>query len=124
MLRASSRYNLSSCIIASLLIILYIITFGPLKDALAFVMPHYITSSSPVTLTITVDSEQWTVNREYDSLDRLTKLTYPDGEKLTYTYNPQGIEQVKGLSPEAIRGRTISQTPPCPRFHPWPVPLE
>ncbi len=40
----------------------------------------------------------YTVERSYDAIDRLSTLKYPDGEAVTYTYNPQGIEEVKGLS--------------------------
>ena len=36
------------------------------------------------------------VERSYDSLDRLVNLKYPDGEVLTYSYNPQGITSITG----------------------------
>ncbi|MFZ2602695.1 MAG: RHS repeat-associated core domain-containing protein, partial [Candidatus Omnitrophota bacterium] len=35
----------------------------------------------------TVPEQQFTVLREYDILNRLTKLTYPDGEAVQYTYD-------------------------------------
>ena len=46
--------------------------------------------------------EQFVVEREYDVLDRLTKLTYPDAEVVTYTYDTNSglLESVKGLSPQ------------------------
>jgi RHS repeat-associated protein len=46
--------------------------------------------------TKTVSGSSYTVERSYDALDRLVSLKYPDGEILTYTYNPQGIERVQG----------------------------
>ena len=46
-------------------------------------------------------SGSYTVQREYDALDRLTKLTYPDNSIVQYTYNPQGIETVQGLFPQS-----------------------
>jgi len=35
----------------------------------------------------TVQSTEYRVRREYDSLDRLSKLTYPDGESVQYAYD-------------------------------------
>ncbi|PIP19740.1 MAG: hypothetical protein COX41_01260, partial [Candidatus Omnitrophica bacterium CG23_combo_of_CG06-09_8_20_14_all_41_10] len=46
--------------------------------------------------TKSADGINYSIEREYDVLDRLTKLKYPDGEAVTYTYNPQGIEKVTG----------------------------
>jgi RHS repeat-associated protein len=44
-----------------------------------------------------VDGTEYVVERVYDTLDRLTQLTYPDGEVVTYTYNAAGqIEGVEG----------------------------
>ncbi|MDO8663129.1 MAG: SpvB/TcaC N-terminal domain-containing protein [Candidatus Omnitrophota bacterium] len=42
----------------------------------------------------TVDNSQYVVVRDYDTLGRLTKLTYPDNSIVQYEYNPQGIEKV------------------------------
>ncbi|MBI5466531.1 MAG: RHS repeat protein, partial [Candidatus Kerfeldbacteria bacterium] len=49
----------------------------------------------------TVPSGAYTVERSYDSLDRLTYLKYPDGSIVKYTYNPQGIERIEGLPLQA-----------------------
>jgi len=48
----------------------------------------------------TVDSTNYTVERTYDILDRLTTLKYPDGEVVNYTYdtNSGNLETVTGLS--------------------------
>ncbi|MBI4706342.1 MAG: hypothetical protein HY761_00225 [Candidatus Omnitrophica bacterium] len=51
------------------------------------------------TKTIT-GSGTYTVERIYDALDRLLTLKYPDSTLITYSYNPQGIEKVQGLSPQ------------------------
>ena len=49
----------------------------------------------------TVPPEYYTVERTYDSIDRLKTITYPDGEVITYEYNKAGgIETIKGLSPQ------------------------
>ncbi|MBB3459336.1 YD repeat-containing protein [Rhizobium sp. BK313] len=32
------------------------------------------------------DSEGWTVTFDYDTADRITKITYPDGTSARYTY--------------------------------------
>ncbi|MDP2941847.1 MAG: RHS repeat-associated core domain-containing protein, partial [Candidatus Omnitrophota bacterium] len=47
-----------------------------------------------------VSGVKYQVLREYDELDRLTKLTYPDGETVTYTYdvNSGSLEKVQGTS--------------------------
>ena len=38
----------------------------------------------------TIDVTTYTVERTYDALDRLTALTYPDGEIVNYTYTTSG----------------------------------
>ena len=39
----------------------------------------------------------WQTKYEYDSLDRVTRLTYPDGDRITYGYNPRNLlENVVG----------------------------
>ena len=40
--------------------------------------------------TKTVDGTPYIFQGSFDLLDRLTSLTYPDGETAAYTYNPQG----------------------------------
>ncbi|MFH1441355.1 MAG: RHS repeat-associated core domain-containing protein, partial [Candidatus Omnitrophota bacterium] len=35
----------------------------------------------------TIDNEQFTISREYDILNRLTKLIYPDGSLVNYSYD-------------------------------------
>jgi len=43
----------------------------------------------------TISGTFYTVHRAYDALDRLTNVTYPDGEVVNYTYNKvAGIETV------------------------------
>jgi len=37
-----------------------------------------------------VDGHEYTITRDYDALDRLTKVIYPDGTAVTYKYNRQG----------------------------------
>jgi len=50
----------------------------------------------------TAPSQYYTVEREYDILDRLTKLTYPDGEAVNYAYDSNSglLETVQGMSPQ------------------------
>ncbi|OGX37530.1 MAG: hypothetical protein A3C53_04955 [Omnitrophica WOR_2 bacterium RIFCSPHIGHO2_02_FULL_68_15] len=58
------------------------------------------------TKTITGDAA-YTIQRAYDLLGRLTRLTYPDGEVASYTYNPQGgIETVTGQPANGPTGST------------------
>jgi len=38
----------------------------------------------------TIDGKNYSVKRTYDALNRLTSITYPDGETIQYTYNLQG----------------------------------
>ncbi len=61
--------------------------------------------------TKTIGGSQFTVQREYDSLDRLTKLTYPDGSVIQYEYNPQGIEKVYGSSKDVSYVTNINYSP-------------
>jgi RHS repeat-associated protein len=46
-----------------------------------------------------VDGKAYAVSRQYDVLNRLTSLTYPDRTVVQYEYNPQGIESIKELFP-------------------------
>jgi len=43
-----------------------------------------------IKTTKTVDSTGYTIERQYDALDRLTSVKYPDQTEVTYTYNKQG----------------------------------
>ena len=45
--------------------------------------------------TKTIDSTSYSVEKEYDTLDRLTKLKYPDSNYLEYTYSAQGPTKVR-----------------------------
>jgi RHS repeat-associated protein len=63
------------------------------------------------SVKIVNNSGAYTVERTYDPLDRLISLQYPDGEIVTYTYNPQGITQVKGLSPQLSALQTKGTVP-------------
>ena len=45
--------------------------------------------------TKTIDSTSYSVDREYDALDRLTKLKYPDSNYLEYTYSAQGPTKIR-----------------------------
>lgn len=45
--------------------------------------------------TKTIGSTSYSVEREYDALDRLTKLKYPDSNYLEYTYSTQGPTKVR-----------------------------
>ena len=45
--------------------------------------------------TKTIDSASYSVEREYDALDRLTKLKYPDSNYLEYSYSAQGPTKVR-----------------------------
>lgn len=46
----------------------------------------------------TIDGNTWTTHFAYDSADRMTSRTNPDGEVVNYTFNPQGeIGSVAGL---------------------------
>jgi len=38
----------------------------------------------------TADSKNWLTNWSYDSMDRVTNMTYPSGQKVNYSYNAQG----------------------------------
>lgn len=45
-----------------------------------------------------IDGLTWNTTTEYDAADRVTSLTYPDGEVVTYSHNAQGqVENVGGL---------------------------
>ena len=45
----------------------------------------------------TGEAISYTIERTYDSIDRLKTVTYPDGEVITYTYNTAGgMETVSG----------------------------
>jgi len=45
-----------------------------------------------------VDGKSYRIERAYDDLDRLTRLTYPDGHALDRRYNPRGLlESVPGV---------------------------
>jgi len=46
-----------------------------------------------------VSDVSYQVSRAYDPLSRLKTITYPDGETVTYIYNPQGIESVVSSIP-------------------------
>ncbi len=41
-----------------------------------------------------IDGASFTVQREYDPLNRLTQLTYPDSTLVRYAYTPQGINRI------------------------------
>jgi len=56
----------------------------------------------------TVDSVAYVFERAYDALNRVVALTYPDGEVVTYRYNPQGIEAVS--SPAATYVSDVDYT--------------
>ncbi|MFH1232065.1 MAG: RHS repeat-associated core domain-containing protein [Planctomycetota bacterium] len=49
----------------------------------------------------------YTVQREYDVVDRLTKLTYPDGEVVNYSYDSNSgfLEKVTGQSANPLTGK-------------------
>jgi len=48
--------------------------------------------------TITLDSTPYTTTYEYDSMDRATEITYPDGSSVALTYNEQTLlEKVGGV---------------------------
>lgn len=46
--------------------------------------------------TRTIDGVSRTIFYTYDSLDRVASCTYPDGDVVTKTYNPQGETAVSG----------------------------
>jgi RHS repeat-associated protein len=50
------------------------------------------------SIKVVSGSGSYTVERTYDALDRLLILKYPDGEVVTYAYNPQGIESAQGAT--------------------------
>ncbi|MEK6714818.1 MAG: LamG-like jellyroll fold domain-containing protein, partial [Candidatus Omnitrophota bacterium] len=50
----------------------------------------------------TVSSVTYQVSREYDVLDRLTKLTYPDGEAVDYSYDTNSGLLEKVFSPNPV----------------------
>ena len=43
----------------------------------------------------TIAGAPYTVQRQYDPLNRLTQLTYPDGAQVRYDYSPQGIRRIQ-----------------------------
>ncbi|WP_406656961.1 DUF2341 domain-containing protein [Methanolobus sp. ZRKC2] len=48
--------------------------------------------------TVTLDSTPYTTSYEYDSMDRPTMITYPNGENVNLTYNAQTLlESVEGV---------------------------
>jgi len=48
-----------------------------------------------------IDSSSFTVRREFDPLNRLTRLIYPDGTDLRYEYSPQGIKRIYSVNPDS-----------------------
>ncbi|WP_406656532.1 FG-GAP-like repeat-containing protein [Methanolobus sp. ZRKC2] len=48
--------------------------------------------------TVTLDSTPYTTSYEYDSMDRPTRITYPNGENVNLAYNAQTqLESVEGV---------------------------
>lgn len=49
--------------------------------------------------TLSIDGASYTVGYQYDSMDRVTWMQYPDGEAVRSTYSPQGqVQSVVGNS--------------------------
>ena len=69
----------------------------------------------------TIDALGYTVNYEYDKLDRLTKTTYPDGTARTYTWDKLNVSSVQDRLGRTTQydydelGRLVSETDPIGR---------
>ncbi len=55
----------------------------------------------------TIDGKTYAIQREYDLLGRLMRLTYPDSEVAAYTYNAQGGIETIALEPPAASPQAI-----------------
>ncbi|MDM8554218.1 choice-of-anchor D domain-containing protein [Desulfococcaceae bacterium HSG7] len=50
--------------------------------------------------TRAMDGHTWTTAWQYDAMDRIFSMTYPDGEETVFQYNSQGaLESVPGIMP-------------------------
>lgn len=56
----------------------------------------------------TVNGSSYTILREYDSLDRLTALTYPDSTKLNYQYSNQGVTKITNAATSKVYLKSVS----------------
>jgi len=63
-----------------------------------------------ITSEKTIDATTYTIQRSYDTLDRLTSITYPDGEEVGYTYdvNSGSIEEVASAATTYIQDVTYN----------------
>jgi len=58
--------------------------------------------------TKTIYGSSYTVQREYDTLDRLTALTYPDNTKLNYQYSNQGVNKITNANTSKVCLKSVS----------------
>ena len=58
--------------------------------------------------TKTINGSSYTVWREYDFLNRLTALTYPDNTKLNYQYSNQGVTKITNAATSRVYLKSVS----------------
>ena len=68
-----------------------------ISDASGITLFYYDERGREILTVRSISGIDYIVERTFDSLDRLTSVTYPDGEIVSYTYNSAGqLEQVVG----------------------------
>lgn len=73
-------------------------TLASVQDAAGTVSYAYDQRLRPTSETRAIAGLSWTTTTSYDAADRVTSVTYPSGEVVTFNFNGQGqIESVSGL---------------------------
>jgi|GEM_PF-4223160 len=69
----------------------------------------YDLKGRPANTTRIIDGVSYTIERAYDSMDRITSVVYPDSEEVSYTYNAQGLVDSVGGYTAAIHYNEADQ---------------
>jgi YD repeat-containing protein len=73
-------------------------TLTQVADAAGTVNYQYDQRLRKVQESRTMDSNTWTTQWTYDSMDRVTTMIYPDGQTATFNYNAQGkLDNIPGI---------------------------